>query len=76
MKKVYAVVLLVVDHDNLGECGVCEALENTRYLVAPSVMAIETREVEWRDDHPLNMCDEIEAEFARLFGDVLKGGAS
>lgn len=55
--KVHKVELLVVDMDGLGAEEVGEVLENARYpnhCIGPTVQAIETREVEWSDDHPLN----------------------
>jgi hypothetical protein len=70
--KVHKVVLTVIDFDGLGQQGVIDALETARYpnrCIAPSVMAIDTRDCgEWRDDHPLNNTDTAAAEMARLFG--------
>lgn len=56
-KKIYKLVLMFVDHDNLGERGVREIIHCTRYpnhTLAPFVMSAESVEVEWDDDHPLN----------------------
>lgn len=69
--QVHKVVLLVVDHDNLGPEGLRQEIENVNYpndCVSPGVMSIETREIEWTDDHPLNLGRTQRAEFARLFG--------
>jgi len=69
--KVHKVVLLIVDHDDLGAAGLKTEIENVNYpndCVSPNVMSIETREIEWRDDHPLNMRNQSRAEFERLFG--------
>lgn len=56
--KVHRVTLLVVDHDNIGEAELRVVIENQRYpnrCIAPSVLQVETREVEWSDEHPLNL---------------------
>lgn len=70
--QVHKVVLLVVDHDEVGAEEVGEVLEHNRYpnhCMAPSVMHVETREVDWSDDHPLNAGgDTLRGEFGRLFG--------
>lgn len=71
MTKVHKVTLLIVDHDNLGARGVVETLENHRYpnhCIAPGVMSIETQEVEWSDDHPLNNRKTQAAAAQNLFG--------
>jgi hypothetical protein len=68
--QVHKIVLLVVDHDQLGAAGVASELENARYgndCIGPQVMATETREVEWSDEHPLNHRDKSAAAFAELF---------
>lgn len=71
MTKVHRIVLLVVDDDNLGADGVRKVLENARHhCISPQVMACETREVEWSDEHPLNMTTTQRDAFEELFGDV------
>jgi hypothetical protein len=68
--KVHKVVLLIVDHDNLGADGVKEEIECAGYAnhcISPSIMDIETTEVEWDDDHPLNNLDTMTDEFEKLF---------
>jgi hypothetical protein len=70
MVQVHKVTLLVVDHDEVGASGVTEHLQFTRYAnhcIAPVVLAIETREVEWSDKHPLNQKRTQAAEAERLF---------
>jgi len=71
--KVHRVVLLVIDHDDLGPDGVVHEIENVRYpnrCISPDVMRIDTRQVKWSDDHPLNRTDTQEAEFSRLFEEI------
>lgn len=68
--KVYRMVLMFVDHDGLGPDGVAEMLENARYpnhVIGPSVMSVETREVEWHDGHALNQLDQQADAFEKLF---------
>jgi hypothetical protein len=69
--KIHKITVLVVDHDNLGATDVKTELENTNYpndCIRPTVVEIDTREVEWFDDHPLNNSRTLHAEFRRLFG--------
>jgi hypothetical protein len=68
--KIHKVTLLIVDTDDLGRGGVIDVIENARYpnhCIGPQVMHIETREVEWTDDHPLNKHVTQRAEYERLF---------
>jgi hypothetical protein len=68
--KVHRVVLLIVDTDNIGADEVREVLENTKYpnhCIGPQVMGIETVNVEWSDDHPLNRRESQREAFDRLF---------
>jgi hypothetical protein len=70
--KVHKIVLCVVDHDDLGAAEVRVVLENTRYpnhCISPRVIAIDTRDVEWSDDHPLNQQRGALSAFAQLFAD-------
>ena len=68
--EVHRVVLYVVDHDQVGAAGVREVLEHARYpnyCISPHTVSVETRAVEWADDHPLNMRSTSAAAFAELF---------
>lgn len=51
--KVYKMTVLVIDHEDMGEEETREAIENARYLFA-NVLDVQTAEVDWHDDHPLN----------------------
>jgi hypothetical protein len=69
--KIHKVTVLVVDFDGLGAAGVKTEIENTNYpndCISPTVVEIDTCEVEWSDDHPLNNFRTLHAEFRRLFG--------
>ena len=68
--NVHRVVLCVVDHDRIGE-WLKDMIEDARYpnrCIAPTVMSIETRTVDWTDEHPLNIRSTHAAAFADLFG--------
>jgi len=70
--RVYKIELLVIDHDGIGEAGVKDALENTKYpnhCIAPSVMSVDSHVVEWDDDHPLNKRSSMRAAYEALFED-------
>jgi hypothetical protein len=65
--KVYKIVLSIVDLDNMPEEDVRYFLENVKYL-DPSVISLETRDIEeWDDNHPLNQKETFKEEFERLF---------
>ncbi len=71
MIKVHKVVVMVIDHDGLGAASVKEQLENARYpnrCISPIAMDVETREVEWSDNHVLNNLRRREWEFHQMFG--------
>jgi hypothetical protein len=68
---VYKIEVLVIDFDGLGLKGVQEAIEDTHYpnrCISPKVKAVDIRQVEWSDEHPLNRRDTADAEYQRLFG--------
>lgn len=69
--KIHKLTILIVDHDNLGAAGVTTELENANFAndcIRPTVVEIDTRDVEWSDDHPLNNSRTRSAEFRQLFG--------
>ena len=70
--KVHRVILLIIDTDDLGGDCVREVIESQLYpnhCIAPSVMQIDTRDVEWSDDHPLNKRATVQKAFAEMFGE-------
>lgn len=70
MTEVHKVVLRIVDHDRLGADAVSNAIEDQRYpnrCISPRVVSIDTREIEWSDDHPLNHARTSKAAFEKLF---------
>ncbi len=69
--KVYKVTLMVVDHGDIGEKELRSVIESTRYpnrCITPSVFDVQTKEVDWDDDHPLNDARTSRDEFRRMFG--------
>jgi hypothetical protein len=70
--KAYKVEILVIDHDGLGPEGIKDVFENTKFpnwCMYPEVKNITERDIgEWTDCHPLNMHEEQDREYKRLFG--------
>ena len=70
--NVYKVELYVVDFDGLGEDEVVSVLQNTKYpnrCIDPYVKHIDSRKVEWSDEHPLNNIHRRDSELEDLFED-------
>lgn len=70
MIRVYKIELMVVDHDDVGPQDVAVLIETTRYpsrCIAPRVMNVDERAVEWTDEHPLNSARGWQAAFRALF---------
>lgn len=72
--KVHKVTLMVTDHDDLGAGDVAKVIESTKYpnwCIHPNVVNIETREMDWHEQHPLNLIGQQKSAFAELFGGAL-----
>lgn len=71
MTRVYKVELMIVDHDELGGAGIKAIIENTSYpnrCIAPVVIGTpDSRDVEWKDGHPLNDRSKRERAFRELW---------
>lgn len=68
--KVHQLIVYVVDHDKLGADEVKNVLENARYpnrCIHPVAVALQTREVEWHDNHPINMTATSRKALEELF---------
>jgi hypothetical protein len=75
MTKVFKIELMVVDHDGIGEDEVKLVLEDAHYpnrCISPNVVSIESREVDWTDEHPLNKRSTWKAFFAELFSSLIE----
>lgn len=69
--KVYKIEILVIDFDDIGEDEVKAVIENTSYpnrCINPKVKNIESKSVNWDDDHPLNLSDKRDSAYKELFG--------
>jgi len=70
MVQVHKITLVVIDHDDIGAASVRDHLQDTHYpnhCIAPIVLEIDTRQVEWSDDHPLNQKRTQATEVGRIF---------
>ena len=55
--KIHKVTLMIADFDKVGADGIKKVIEFQEYpnhCISPSVVTIETEEVDWSDNHPLN----------------------
>jgi hypothetical protein len=69
--KVYKLDVMIIDHDGLGEEGIKEELENVRFpndCLRPIVLCCQSRDIEWSDNHPLNITKKTVGEGKKLFG--------
>ena len=58
--------ILVIDIEDFGVSGIISDVESSRNIV--DVKKVESREVEWDDDHPLNstVSEISKVEYKRL----------
>lgn len=66
--NVYRIELLVIDTELYGTESVINQIQSDDDL-CPEVMCIESAEVEWSDDHPLNNESTTKQAFYELFSD-------
>ena len=63
--------ILILDFGKIGADAIKSELENAHYsndCISPTVMSTETKDIgPWSDEHPLNILDKCDAEYARLF---------
>lgn len=69
MAKVHKIELLVVNHECIPEEWIKFFLENCKH-VYPRVTSVQTVEVDWDDDHPLNCRDTWNQAMRDLFEGV------
>jgi len=68
--KIHKVEILIVDTDDVGQEEITDILENTKYpnhCISPQVKKFTTKEVDWYDEHPLNLHATSEQEYERMF---------
>lgn len=71
--SVHKVVLCIVDFDEVESKDIIQVIENTKYpnhCIGPKVSKIESREVDWSDEHPLNQKNQWSNAFENLFKDT------
>ena len=70
MTKVYKIELMVIDFDFIGEDQIKSTIENANYpndCISPEVKTIESKDIEWSDDHPLNIRSTSNQAYIDLF---------
>ena len=68
--KAMKLEVLIIDFDGLGENEVKHALQGGRFAnrcISPDVKSVESVDLDWDDDHPLNMRDTCDDEYLKLF---------
>ena len=71
--KAIKVELLILDFDELGEDGVREVIQNTHYpnrCITPEVKSMESVDIDWSDNHPLNNCGTSSRAYQDLFAKI------
>lgn len=72
MTDVFKIEIMVIDHDEIGKAEIISVLENTKFpnrCISPLVTEIESKEVEYNDDHSLNILSERKRAFKELFNE-------
>jgi hypothetical protein len=69
--KVHKVEVMIIDHDEVGNMGVIDVLENAHYsnrCISPKVISVQTKDIgEWTDEHPLNQRSTALDYYKKLF---------
>ena len=71
MVEVHKITLPIIDHGGVGAKEISDLIKMQKFpnlYISPNVVSIETRQIEYSDDHPLN-CAGSEKEFERLFAE-------
>jgi len=75
--RAYKVEIMIIDFDDLGDEGIADVIENTKYpnyCISPQVKSVQSADIgEWDDNHPLNRKDTADAEYDRLFSTIIIG---
>lgn len=64
--KICKIELFVMDSENSSDDDIKTMLENVRYL-DPKVISLDSRIVEWTDEHPLNKESTFDLAYKELF---------
>ena len=68
---------MVIDFEDISASGVANEIENANYgndCISPKVMRMETREIEWSDEHPLNKWNMCNEAYHKLFSEEPETG--
>lgn len=68
--KVHKVEIMIIDHDQLGAEGVRDVIMNQVWpndCIMPKVTSVESQDVEYHDQHPLNIGLLWRDAYAKLF---------
>jgi hypothetical protein len=68
--KAMKVEILILDFDGCGESEIKNIIENTKYpnrCIHPEVKSIKTVDINWSDDHPLNIKSTSDEAYIDLF---------
>lgn len=64
--KIYKVEVAVFDNEGLEDNDIRELLENNKW-VNVNIIKMQSKEVNWTDDHPLNKPETFEKAWKELF---------
>ena len=65
--RVHRMEILIVDQEGISDADMAGIIGGCKFAY-PSILAHESREVEWTDEHPLNRADTQAAAVVALFG--------
>ena len=68
--KVHKIEILVVDHNDVGIEEIKLIVEGIHYpnrCIWPTVLDVKTEEVDWNDNHPLNVLSTTKQAANKLF---------
>ena len=69
--EIHKIELYIIDFDKLGADGVARTLANQSFpndCITPNIVSVETKTVQWHDDHPLNSLAICDMAYKELFG--------
>lgn len=65
--KAYAVTIVVVDHEGMGQQAIEYELSNARHAYGSVLKTVEADIGDWSDSHPLNHRGSFHATATKLF---------
>jgi hypothetical protein len=72
--KIYKAEILIANFDSLAPDEIKRVIESTRYpndCIYPNVLSIDSRDVEWSDDLPINNRQTMQEAVGLLFGETI-----